>query len=320
MLANGSGSLELRVSSSARTRLLELFEIQGDQGPCLDSYRLGERVIGDDLAEHGASQRWPQFAAEALGNGYASVYAFPLRWRNHATYHTDHAEAPLPGTRCGIARESWTCPPRPVTARSRPAEASPVLWGSPRPARGSPGPWAQARTVAVSDRTPQALGERGLQRALARLEADLGHGRCPLVSLAEVLGWLDGLARWHRDALGPRTFDTRRDDDHDGRALAGVRYANATIEGSAVRVGEVAKFGGPGPEPMGLTQLSGALSGRAWRWRRTEALSPPPPDEAGDPEAGRYYDSRVAKRPLAEPLREAARFLTGTVAQDAAVS
>lgn len=84
MLANGNGSLELMVSTSARTRLLELFEIQGDQGPCLDSYRLGERVIGDDLAEHGALQRWPQFAAEALGNGYTSVYAFPLRWRNHA--------------------------------------------------------------------------------------------------------------------------------------------------------------------------------------------------------------------------------------------
>lgn len=162
----------------------------------------------------------------------------------------------------------------------------------------------------MTDDAARALGEHGLREAMARLDADLREGRCPLASLAEVLAWLDGLARRHHDPAGAPVGDVGFDDD--ARALAGVRHAHAAIERDATRTGEVATFGGPGSEPRGLAQLSGALAGRMWRWQRGAVLPPAPPGhEPEDPGAARCYDSAVAKRPLAPPLQAAARSLTG---------
>ena len=44
MLASPGGSLRLVASSSEAMRLLELFELQAQEGPCLDAFRTGERV------------------------------------------------------------------------------------------------------------------------------------------------------------------------------------------------------------------------------------------------------------------------------------
>ena len=80
MLADGDGTLRYVASSSERMRLIELFELQHDQGPCLDAYRDGVAVhtaLTDD--EHG---RWPQFAPHALEVGFASVSALPMRLRS----------------------------------------------------------------------------------------------------------------------------------------------------------------------------------------------------------------------------------------------
>ena len=44
MLASPAGSLALVASSSEAMRLLELFELQDQEGPCLDAFRTGERV------------------------------------------------------------------------------------------------------------------------------------------------------------------------------------------------------------------------------------------------------------------------------------
>jgi GAF domain-containing protein len=61
-------------------RLLELFELQAQEGPCLDAFRTGERVEHEDLqAESG---RWPLFSAAALSEGFQSVSALPLRFRD----------------------------------------------------------------------------------------------------------------------------------------------------------------------------------------------------------------------------------------------
>ncbi len=43
MLASPSGSLGLVASSSEAMRLLELFELQAQEGPCLDAFRSGGR-------------------------------------------------------------------------------------------------------------------------------------------------------------------------------------------------------------------------------------------------------------------------------------
>ena len=79
MLSAPGGDLRVMASSSEAMRLLELFELQSQEGPCLDCYRTGQPVVNQDLAS--ASGRWPQFAAEALAAGFLSVHALPMRLR-----------------------------------------------------------------------------------------------------------------------------------------------------------------------------------------------------------------------------------------------
>jgi GAF domain-containing protein len=79
MLASPAGSLALVASSSEAMRLLELFELQAQEGPCLDAFRTGEPVAHENL-QAGAG-RWPSFSAAALSGGFASALALPLRLR-----------------------------------------------------------------------------------------------------------------------------------------------------------------------------------------------------------------------------------------------
>jgi GAF domain-containing protein len=66
-------------ASDERAELLELFQIQAEEGPCLDSFRSGEPVIDTDLQD--AAERWPRFAPHAVLSGFRSVHAFPMRLR-----------------------------------------------------------------------------------------------------------------------------------------------------------------------------------------------------------------------------------------------
>ncbi len=79
MLASPEGSLGLVASSSEAMRLLELFELQAQEGPCLDAFRTGQRVEHENLVA--GSGRWPSFSAAAAGAGFRSASALPLRWR-----------------------------------------------------------------------------------------------------------------------------------------------------------------------------------------------------------------------------------------------
>ena len=49
MLVAPEGDLRVMASSSETMRVLELFEVQSQEGPCLDSYRTGEQVVNQDL-------------------------------------------------------------------------------------------------------------------------------------------------------------------------------------------------------------------------------------------------------------------------------
>ncbi|SHN29959.1 GAF and ANTAR domain-containing protein [Cryptosporangium aurantiacum] len=80
VLADKDGRLEFMAGSNENVKLLELFQLQTQQGPCLDAYRTGRPVINVNLGE--AADRWPWFAPRATASGYQSVHAFPLRLRN----------------------------------------------------------------------------------------------------------------------------------------------------------------------------------------------------------------------------------------------
>ena len=80
MLAAPSGRLGLVASSSEAMRLLELFELQAQEGPCLDAFHSGETVEHEILTAD--SGRWQRFTRAALEVGFRSAFAVPLRWRD----------------------------------------------------------------------------------------------------------------------------------------------------------------------------------------------------------------------------------------------
>ena len=79
LLRDPRGRLQLVASSSEESRLLELYQLQNDEGPCLDCVADGRPVVVERVAE--AAERWPRFVADAAELGITSVYAVPMRLR-----------------------------------------------------------------------------------------------------------------------------------------------------------------------------------------------------------------------------------------------
>jgi GAF domain-containing protein len=79
LLADAAGHLRVLAASTEQIELLELFQIQNDQGPCLECYNTGKVVMNANLT---GSSAWPQFAAESVGFGFPSVCAVPLRLKS----------------------------------------------------------------------------------------------------------------------------------------------------------------------------------------------------------------------------------------------
>jgi GAF domain-containing protein len=80
LLDDQKGNLALVASSSQESRLLELFLLQSNEGPCLDCVRTGAAVISDNLEDD--LDRWPLFVPAARLAGFHSVAAVPMRLRN----------------------------------------------------------------------------------------------------------------------------------------------------------------------------------------------------------------------------------------------
>jgi transcriptional regulator with GAF, ATPase, and Fis domain len=80
LLADPRGQLRVAAASSEAAGLIDLFQIQNDEGPCLDCFHTGQPAAAADLA--GLDQRWPRFAAAATQAGFGAVHALPMRLRN----------------------------------------------------------------------------------------------------------------------------------------------------------------------------------------------------------------------------------------------
>ena len=81
ILGDQRGHLQVVASTSHTARLLELFELQNSEGPCLDCFTTGKPVVNLELAD--AKDRWPKFVAASTEAGYQSTHALPLRLRDH---------------------------------------------------------------------------------------------------------------------------------------------------------------------------------------------------------------------------------------------
>src|SRR5690349_20209403 len=70
MLATPHGELQTAASSDERAWLLELLEIQHQEGPCLECYRSRSAVLPVSLDAAETLTRWPVFAPRAREYGF----------------------------------------------------------------------------------------------------------------------------------------------------------------------------------------------------------------------------------------------------------
>ncbi|MEV6767241.1 GAF and ANTAR domain-containing protein [Nocardia sp. NPDC051030] len=80
LLAAPGDGLQVLASTSEQTRLLELFQVQSEAGPCLLAFQTGVVVLVEDLTVE--PDRWPAFAHRAIQDGFHAVCALPLRLRD----------------------------------------------------------------------------------------------------------------------------------------------------------------------------------------------------------------------------------------------
>ena len=81
MLTDQRGGLQLMTATLERARVLELFELQVEEGPCLECFTTGDPMTNIELTEAEANQRWPVFSPAAVEAGFAVTHALPMRLR-----------------------------------------------------------------------------------------------------------------------------------------------------------------------------------------------------------------------------------------------
>jgi transcriptional regulator with GAF, ATPase, and Fis domain len=78
VLSDQRGHLRVVSCSTEHARVVELFQLEADEGPCLDSFRTKLPVTALDLSK---PTKWPRFAQRAVREGFRCVYALPMRLR-----------------------------------------------------------------------------------------------------------------------------------------------------------------------------------------------------------------------------------------------
>lgn len=78
LLLDDQRHLNVVASTDESAALMELYQLQSREGPCVEAVRVGQRIAVDLDASR---RRWPEFATQAVDRGFVSVVAIPLRLR-----------------------------------------------------------------------------------------------------------------------------------------------------------------------------------------------------------------------------------------------
>lgn len=79
LLRDIGGTLQVIGASSPSAHLLDLFQVQNEEGPCLECTMTGNPVSDVELSAGG---KWPRFSELTGAHGFTAVYALPLRSRD----------------------------------------------------------------------------------------------------------------------------------------------------------------------------------------------------------------------------------------------
>lgn len=105
VLSDPNGALHVLASSSEQSRLLEMLQLEVDDGPCVVAYRTGQAVFVNDLRSD--RSRWQVFAERSIEYNFHAVAALPLRLRDERIgalnlFLTELG--PLPAADIGVAQ------------------------------------------------------------------------------------------------------------------------------------------------------------------------------------------------------------------------
>ena len=102
LLVDNDNSLHVIGSSSHAVTLLDLFQVQNNEGPCRECCVTHELVASENLATDG---RWPNFSALATKENFVAVYALPLQAQDVVVGALNlFSEAPLSKAQLATAR------------------------------------------------------------------------------------------------------------------------------------------------------------------------------------------------------------------------
>jgi len=80
MVTDQRGRLRVMATSSERAHLLELFEVESAEGPCVACFDSGQPVSDTNLRV--VDPRWASFSQRAGEAGFSAVHAMPMRLRD----------------------------------------------------------------------------------------------------------------------------------------------------------------------------------------------------------------------------------------------
>ena len=107
LLADPLHQLRLLAATSEQARELELFQLQADEGPCVDCYATGQPVSVADI--QAATERWPRFVPAAVERRLRVRARRPDAGRRHRAGRARLVRQPAPASS-----------PRPICSSARP--------------------------------------------------------------------------------------------------------------------------------------------------------------------------------------------------------